>query len=49
MVEKTKTKEHVLLSYGIKVLDYIKTLLEARLKELENESGSNMQLGQEDI
>ncbi len=49
MVEKTKTKEHVLLSYGIKILDYIKTLLEARLKELENESGSDMRLVQEDI
>ena len=49
MVSKDKTKEYVLLSYGIKVLDYIKTLLEARLKELENESGSDMQLVQEDI
>ena len=43
MVEKTKTKEHVLLTYGIKILDYIKTLLEARLKELEgNESGNQV-------
>lgn len=49
MVEKTKTKEHVLLTYGIKILDYIKTLLEARLKELENESGNQVWLVRKDI